>query len=54
MRGHVYVMYYFVNITYVMMTCDDPGETNRPLLGAGCHSWYQSIMGIIHYVRPYF
>jgi hypothetical protein len=27
---------------------------NHPYLRVGCHSWYQSIMGIIHRVRSYF
>jgi hypothetical protein len=29
-------------------------QTNHPYLIAGCRSWYQSIMGVIHYVHPYF
>jgi hypothetical protein len=47
-------MYYFAIITSVMMPRDDPGETNRPYLRAGCHSWYQSITSVIHHVRLYF
>jgi hypothetical protein len=35
--GYVYVMYYFAIITSIMMPRDDPGETNRPYLRAGCH-----------------
>jgi hypothetical protein len=35
--SYVYVMYYFVIITSVMMPRDDPDETNRPYLRAGCH-----------------
>jgi hypothetical protein len=49
----MYVMYYFVIITSVMMPRDDPGETNRSYLRVGCHSWYQSITGVIHHVRLY-
>jgi hypothetical protein len=29
-------------------------KTNYSCLRVGCHSWYQSIMGVIHHVRPYF
>jgi hypothetical protein len=31
------VMYYFEIITSIMMPRDDPGETNRPCLRAGCN-----------------
>jgi hypothetical protein len=31
-------MCYFAIITPVMMPRGDPGETNRPCLGAGCHT----------------
>jgi hypothetical protein len=31
-------MYYFAIITFAMMPCDDPGETNRPCLRAGRHT----------------
>jgi hypothetical protein len=47
-------MYYFTIITSVMVPRDEPGEMNNPCLSAGCHSWYQSFMGVIHHVRPYF
>jgi hypothetical protein len=50
----VYVMYYFVIITSVMMSCDDHGETNHPCLRAGRHSWYQSLTGVIHHALSYF
>jgi hypothetical protein len=50
----VYAMYYFALITSVMTARDDPSETNHPCLRVGCHSWYQSITGVIHRVRPYF
>jgi hypothetical protein len=33
----VYVMYYFAIITSLMMPRDDPSETNRSCLRAGCH-----------------
>jgi hypothetical protein len=33
----VYVIYYFVIITFVMMHHKDPGKTNHPYLRAGCH-----------------
>jgi hypothetical protein len=52
--GCVYVMYYFVIITFVIMPRGDPNGTNRPFLWARCHSWYQSFTGIIHHVPPYF
>jgi hypothetical protein len=29
-------------------------RTNHSCLKVGRHSWYQSITGIIHHVRPYF
>jgi hypothetical protein len=29
---YVYVIYYFIIITSIMMLCDDSGETNRPCL----------------------
>jgi hypothetical protein len=29
-------------------------RTNHPCLWVGRHSWYQSLTGIIHRVRPYF
>jgi hypothetical protein len=29
-------------------------KTNHSCLRVGCHSWYQSIMGIVHHVRSYF
>jgi hypothetical protein len=29
-------------------------RTDHPYLRVGCHSWYQSITGVIHHVRPYF
>jgi hypothetical protein len=32
-------MYYFAIITFAMMPCDDPGETNRPCLRAGRHTY---------------
>jgi hypothetical protein len=35
--GYVYVMYYSVIITSVMMPQDDPCEANHPCLMAGCH-----------------
>jgi O-methyltransferase involved in polyketide biosynthesis len=47
-------MYYSIIITFVMMSHDDLDETGRPCLRAECHSWYQSIMGVIHHVRLYF
>jgi hypothetical protein len=28
--------------------------TNHPYLMVGCHSWHQSITGVIHYVWSYF
>jgi hypothetical protein len=28
--------------------------TNHPYLRVRCHSWYQSITGVIHHVRSYF
>jgi hypothetical protein len=33
------VKYYFVLVTSVMTPRDDPGETKRPCLSAGCHSY---------------
>jgi hypothetical protein len=47
-------MYYSIIITFIMMSHDDPDETGRPCLRAECHSWYQSITGVIHHVRLYF
>jgi hypothetical protein len=32
------VIYYFPNITSIMMPRDDPGETNCPCLRMGCHT----------------
>jgi hypothetical protein len=35
--GYVYVIYYSTIITSVIIPCDDPDETERPCLRAGCH-----------------
>jgi hypothetical protein len=29
-------------------------STNHPCFRVRCHSWYQSLTGIIHHVRSYF
>jgi hypothetical protein len=47
-------MYYFTIITPVMVSRGGPGETNHPCLRVGCHSWYQSLTGVIRHVWPYF
>jgi hypothetical protein len=47
-------MYYFAIITSIMMPHGGPGETNRPFLRAGHHSWDQSFTGVIRQVWPYF
>jgi hypothetical protein len=49
----MHVMYYASMLRYwqlVMIVV----KTNHPCLRVGRHSWYQSLTGIIHHLRPYF